>query len=91
MDRYTASCAVCGGPADPDCSCESHRLNMSIDQAERRWLDKWREDTRYAWSNSYIEFSNSFFSPMRLPMSAYNTINLPLINKSSENGSPITQ
>jgi len=46
--EYQASCAVCGRPADGECvsGCETHRLNMAIEQAEAQWLKTWRDQTR---------------------------------------------
>ncbi|KAF2674385.1 hypothetical protein BT63DRAFT_8850 [Microthyrium microscopicum] len=64
---YQASCAVCGGPADPDCAsgCESTRLNMAIAQAETQWLDKWREKTREWVANHAISHVTNTFKAMK--------------------------
>jgi hypothetical protein len=43
---YTASCAICGGPGDPECPCEGKRLEIAIEQAEKRWIEGWISKTR---------------------------------------------
>jgi hypothetical protein len=45
--EYTASCAVCGGPGEPECPCEGQRLQQCIDQAEKTWIESWVGKTRY--------------------------------------------
>lgn len=45
---FTASCAICGGPGDPECPCEGTRLKIAVEQAEKRWIETWVGKTRYA-------------------------------------------
>jgi hypothetical protein len=48
MNRdYTANCAICNGPGDPECPCEGDRLKIAIDQAEKKWIESWIGKTRY--------------------------------------------
>jgi hypothetical protein len=47
MNRdYTANCAICNGPGDPECPCEGDRLKIAIDQAEKKWIESWVAKTR---------------------------------------------
>lgn len=33
------NCAICNGPAYPECQCESERLQIAVKQAEQRALE----------------------------------------------------
>lgn len=33
------NCAICNAPADPECPCESERLQIAVKQAEKRAMD----------------------------------------------------
>ena len=39
--EITANCAVCNGPGDPECPCESTALKKAVSQAEQRWIESW--------------------------------------------------
>jgi len=45
--NYVPSCAVCGGPSDPECPCEGERLRLCIDAAEKRWIESWITKIRF--------------------------------------------
>ncbi|KAF2840055.1 hypothetical protein M501DRAFT_1002332 [Patellaria atrata CBS 101060] len=45
MDTHP-SCAICSGPAEPECPCESDRLQIAVKQAEGRAFDKRLQEIR---------------------------------------------
>jgi hypothetical protein len=71
MNReYTANCAICNGPGDPECPCEGDRLKMAIDQAEKKWIESWIAKTRYV-------FTSHSYTPCHQPRAAFaNLVNM---------------
>ncbi|KIW07501.1 uncharacterized protein PV09_01466 [Verruconis gallopava] len=59
---FTASCAVCGGPGEPDCPCEGERLQQCIDQAEKNWIESWVSKIREWATNNAINAVTSMFN-----------------------------
>ena len=41
------NCAICNGPSNPECPCESERLSMAVRQAEDRALKSRLHEIRY--------------------------------------------
>jgi len=55
IQQYNQSCAVCGGPGEPDCNCEGERLQQCINQAEKAWIESWMVKTRYDHRTSCLQ------------------------------------
>ncbi|QDS73053.1 hypothetical protein FKW77_009604 [Venturia effusa] len=63
MNRdYTANCAICNGPGDPECPCEGDRLKIAIDQAEKKWIESWVAKTREWVTNNAINTITTIYN-----------------------------
>jgi len=63
MNRdYTANCAICNGPGDPECPCEGDRLKIAIDQAEKKWIESWIAKTREWVTNNAINTITTIYN-----------------------------
>ena len=47
------NCAICNGPANPECPCESERLSVAVKQAEDRALQSRLYEIRYERANIF--------------------------------------
>ena len=71
---YTANCAVCGGPGEPECPCEGTRLQQCINQAETKWIESWISKTRYILPQSSCVFPANGANSEWVMNNAINTV-----------------